>query len=271
MQALLPHLNRLFETVSNVVTGPPPAGAEALGHNAKGDQVKWFDLAADRAVAAYLAEHFPEPVELLSEEGEPRRFGRGEPQFTLVLDPVDGSENFARGLPPSGMAVAVIPYGQPVAVETVQTALVGNLATGQVWAAGRGQGAFLNGQPVQTSRVTTIEQAFINVDLNNAPLSAQMAGLPAQVRGIRSGGAATLDLARVANGTFDAHLDVRDLLTPENFLAPALIISEAGGVVTGRFGEPLPPIQALTDRFSIIAAGTPALHEALVSWLQREL
>ena len=268
MNAIITHLEHLFQAVSQAVLTKGPEQSTFLGQNAKGDQVKWFDLAADQAVARYLAEQFPEPVQLLSEEGEPRTFGQGRPRFTLVLDPVDGSENFARGLPPSGMAVAVMPYGQPVGVETVQAALVGNLVTAEIWSAERGRGAWRDGQPVRTSAVTTLNQAFVNVDLNRALLSPQMNSLLAQAHGVRSCGAATLDLVRVAGGIFDAHLDVRGLLTPENFLAPSLIISEAGGIISDPHGNPLPAIASLTERFSLIAAGTPQLHRALIEWLQ---
>jgi fructose-1,6-bisphosphatase len=103
MNAIITHLEHLFQAVSQAVLTKGPEQSTFLGQNAKGDQVKWFDLAADQAVARYLAEQFPEPVQLLSEEGEPRTFGQGRPRFTLVLDPV-----------------AVVPYGQPVGVETVQ-------------------------------------------------------------------------------------------------------------------------------------------------------
>jgi fructose-1,6-bisphosphatase/inositol monophosphatase family enzyme len=68
----------------------------------------------------------------------------------------------------------------------------------------------------------------------------------------------------------EAHLDLRDNLTPENFLAPALIITEVGGLVTDPSGQPLPMIQALTERYSVVAAATPELHALLRQQLQVE-
>src|SRR6185295_5194530 len=114
--SLLTHLEALYQAVMQAVSSGSAAGWGELGQNAKGDQVKWFDLAADRAVCAYLEQHFPGPVKLLSEEGEPRPFGRGEPEWTMVLDPVDGSQNFARGLAPAAVAIALVPASLPVAV-----------------------------------------------------------------------------------------------------------------------------------------------------------
>jgi myo-inositol-1(or 4)-monophosphatase len=263
LDLLLSHLEALYRAVVEAVTNGNAAEWGALGQNAKGDQVKWFDLAADRAVCAYLEHHFPCPVELLSEEGEPRRFGRGEPEWTMILDPVDGSDNFSRGLAPAGMAVALIPASQPVAVETVKLALVGDLYRRQVWQAVRGRGAWRNGQPLRSSRVTQLEQAVINCDISGAAIQPALAGVLAGTRSIRSFGATTLVLASVADGSLEAHVDVRGQLTPENYLAPGLMIHEAGGLITDPNGAALPPIQSLTESYSVVAAANPELHALL--------
>ena len=92
----------------------------------------------------------------------------------------------------------------------------------------------------------------------------------ARARGVRAFGSATTVLARVADGSLEAHLDLRDRLTPENFLAPALIISEAGGLMTNSNGAALPQIQSLTECYSIVAAATPELHAMLLQYLAVE-
>lgn len=264
---ILPHLEALYRAVVQAVTTGNATEWGVLGQNAKGDQVKWFDLAADRAVCTYLKHHFPSPVILLSEEGEPRTFGQGEPEWTMILDPVDGSENFSRGLAPAGMAIALIPAGLSIAVETVEFALVGDLYRQQVWQAVRGKGAWREGQRLQASSITQVEQSIINCDLTGVLIQSALARILAQARGVRSFGAATQVLVNVADGSLEAHVDIRDCLTPENFLAPGLIISEAGGVITGPDGQPLPPVQALTNVYSLIAAANPNLHAALLQQL----
>lgn len=266
-ELILSHLESLYRAVTSAVTTGNAAAWGKLGQNAKGDQVKWFDLAADQAVCAYLDQHFPSPVLLLSEEGEPRSFGRGQPEWTMVLDPVDGSENFARGLAPAGMAVALIPAGLPVAVDTVEFALVGSLHRSQVWQAARGQGAWRDGQPLRASSISQLAAAMINFDLTGAAIQPVLARVLAQTRSARSFGAATIALVGVADGALEAYLDLRNQLTPENFLAPGLIISEAGGVITTAHGETLPPLQAMTDCYSLIAAANPELHTLLLQHL----
>jgi hypothetical protein len=63
-------------------------------------------------------------------------------------------------------------------------------------------------------------------------------------------------------------LDLRGRLTPENFLAPSLILTEAGGAISGPEGKPIPDITDLTQRFSIIASGSHELHAVLVEQLK---
>jgi fructose-1,6-bisphosphatase/inositol monophosphatase family enzyme len=264
----LDHLEALFQTVVQAVTTGSAAEWGELGRNPKGDQVKWFDLAADRAVCTYLEQHFPCPVKLWSEEGEPRSFGSGEPEWTMILDPVDGSENFSRGLAPAAMAVALIPAGLPVAIDTVEFALVGDLYSGRSWQAARGRGATGNGQPLRPSAVTRIEQAIISCDLNRVLVQPPLDRLLAQARAIRAFGSAATGLVRVADGSLEAYIDLRNNLTPENFLAPALIITEVGGLITDPAGQPLPVIQTLTECYSVLAAATPEFHALLRQKLQ---
>ena len=266
--SVLAHLEALFQEVVRAVKSRKVDRQEETRFNAKGDRVKWFDLAADDAVCAYLDSHFPSPVRLLSEEGEPREFGSGKPDFTLVLDPVDGSDNFALGIGPCGTAAALIPADHPISVRTVQFALVGDLCTGTSWIAARGGGAHKNKTPLRTSPVQCIENAMVSCELNHFRVEAQLAALLRRTRGVRTFGCAAWALSNLAAGVLDAHLDLRARLTPENFLAPSLIIGEAGGMLTDPGGKPLPEIQSLTERYSILAAATPELHSALVESLK---
>ncbi len=265
---ILADLEAIFQAISLAVRRRGGRLAGETTTNPKGDRVREFDLAADRAVCAYLSHRFPHPVLLLSEEGEPRRFGDGEPEFVMVLDPVDGSDNLARGIPLAGTAVALIPSGGPIAVGTVQYALVGDLFTGDRWVAERGQGAFRNGIRIRPTRVTKLEEATVSCELNHFAVEARLAGMLSRAQAVRTLGCATRALSMVADGSLDAHLDVRGRLTPENFLAPSLVVGEAGGLLTDPEGKAIPAIQSLTERYSIVAAATPELHAALISELK---
>ncbi len=266
--SILTHLESVFRNVQRVVAAGDLGSTRKATRNAKGDIVKWFDLAADEAVCAYLREHFPCPVLLLSEEGSPREFGTGQPEFAMVLDPVDGSDNFALGMTPVSMAVALIPQSCPISVESVQYALVGDLVTGQICTAQQRKGAFCNGRQVRTATCNAVKNAMISCEMNHFAVRAPLANVLSRARGVRSLGCATRAITLVASGSLDAHLDLRGRLTPENFLAPSLILTEAGGAISGLEGKPIPEITNLTQRFSIIASGSPDLHAVLVQQLK---
>ena len=184
--SLLTHLESIFRDIQHAVIAADIGSTGEIAHNAKGDVVKWFDLAADEAVCCYLKEHFPCPVLLLSEEGAPRQFGTGQPEFTVVLDPVDGSDNFARRMGPVGMAVALIPYSCPISVESVQYALVGDLVTGQVCIAERGNGAFCNGKQIRTGTCNVLASAMISCVMNHFAVREPLANVRYRARGVRT-------------------------------------------------------------------------------------
>ena len=266
--SILKHLESIFRSIERAVASGEAGSTVQGARNAKGDSVKWFDLAADQAARDYLKDHFPCPVALLSEEGPPCDFGQGEPEFTVVLDPVDGSDNFARGIAIVGMAVALIPYSSPISVESVQYALVGNLITGKVCVAERGNGAFCDDKQVSVRACNNLESAMISCEMNHFAVRAPLAGVLSRAAGVRAMGCATRGITLVADGSLDAHLDLRERLTPENFLAPSLILTEAGGTISDAEGKPIPKITNLTQRSSIIASGSPELHEVLVQQLK---
>jgi myo-inositol-1(or 4)-monophosphatase len=74
----------------------------------------------------------------------------------------------------------------------------------------------------------------------------------------------------VASGGVDAYVDVRGMLTPENFMGGALVIEEAGGVVSDAWGRPLPAFEKMTDGFMLVASATPELHREVLAALRME-
>lgn len=270
---MLAHLEALFQKVRQAVTkrvekGSGGEGVAPESVNPKGDKVKWFDLAADQEIGAYFKEQFPAPVRLFSEESDVRVIGKASAEFTVVVDPVDGSENFARQVSPSGMAVALIPAGAPINVASVQFALVGDFFTGTIWQAERGNGAVRNGHPIGTSPVVRLKEAMIGCELDHAAMAGPLLSILSEAQRVRAFGSAALALSMLGAGSLDAYLDIRGRLTPENFLASSLILTEAGGVITDPEGKALPSVNALTERYDILAAGTPGLHTELVQKLK---
>ena len=240
--------------------------APLLGKNRKGDRQRGFDVAADVAVRRLLEEEFGSGI-ILSEESEDYCFGEAAPAYRFIVDPVDGSDNWARGLPLSSVAVAVLPADGPIALDQVAAALVGGLDEGTPIVATRGVGAYCGAECLQTSDTQRIAEAFISSELNHFAPTAQVGELFSAARAIRSYGCASRAIALVASGAIDAHIDVRSRLTPESFLAAAAILCEAGGCVLDAQGNTLGKFEDLCQTTTIVATATEELAREIVGAL----
>ena len=237
--------------------------------NAKGDDVKLFDLAANDAALDVLRE-FQQPLIVDSEEGGRQEIGSGTPRHRLILDPVDGSDNWARGLPLSALSFAVLPVDAPLHPDWVEAALVGPLDEDTPLIALKGSGAWRGKERFRTSGIRNVAGAMISVELNHHSPSPGLARLMAAARGVRCYGCASLAISLVAGGATDAYMDVRGRLTAESYLAAARLLIEAGGWIAGLDGAPLAAPESLTDRLGLIAASSRELCDEIVELLGDE-
>jgi myo-inositol-1(or 4)-monophosphatase len=203
------------------------ASAQAKG--LPGDYVTETDVAAERAI-----------IELLSAEGggvgvHGEESGGADIADAWVVDPLDGTTNFAHGFPAVGVSVALVREGMPVAGAVCAPFL------GDTWVAGRGEGAWRvresGGSPARLAvsrrdpgrAVVATGFPFRRKDLLPRYLRT-FEGALALFEDLRRPGAASLDLAWVASGVFDGFFELA--LAPWDVAAGGLLISEAGGVVT---------------------------------------
>jgi myo-inositol-1(or 4)-monophosphatase len=234
--------------------------------NAKGDDVNLFDIAANDAALAALRK-LNLPVVVDSEESGQQKVGSGTPRHRLVLDPVDGSDNWARGLPLSAVSCAVLPVDAFLHPDWVEAALVGLFEQDIPLIALKGSGAWRGENRLRTFGVRTVARAMISIELNHHSPSPGLTRLMSAARGVRSYGSASRALSLVAEGATDAHVDVRGRLTAESYLAAARLVIEAGGWVTGLDGGPLAAPENLTDRVSLVAASSQELCAEIVEVL----
>ncbi len=285
---------------SHQQAGLPVAGAgsdvdraQLLGKNRKGDRQRGFDVAADMTVRRCLEEEFGSGI-ILSEESEDYCFGKTPPAYRFIVDPVDGSDNWARGLPLSSVAVAVLPANGPIALDRVVASLVGALEpvriTSEPRASARadlrtashsdrfleeetpivaiqGEGAHCGAERLQTSDTRRIADAFVSCELNHFAPTAQVGELFSTARAVRSYGCASRAIALVACGAIDAHIDVRSRLTPESFLAAAAILREAGGCVLDARGNGLGKFEDLCQTTTLVATATEELASEIIDAL----
>ena len=240
--------------------------AKTGSKNAKGDEVKIFDLAANAAALAALKE-LRLPIVVDSEESGCLKSSYGTPRHRLVLDPVDGSDNWARGLPLSALSCAILPVDAPLHPDWVEAALVGPIEQDTPLIALKGSGSWRGKKRLRTSGVRNVAGAMISVELNHHSPSPGLARLMATAGGVRCYGCASRAISLVVEGATDAHVDVRGRLTVESYLAAARLVIEAGGWVAGLDGGPLAAAENLTDRVSLIAASSRELCDEIVEVL----
>ncbi|HXF56898.1 MAG TPA: inositol monophosphatase family protein [Actinomycetota bacterium] len=225
--------------------GETPRGRLLKG---AGDHVTAADHESEDAIRAFLERETPD-VPVLGEESG----GRAAERYWLV-DPLDGTTNFLLGLPAVGVSVALVAGGRPVV-----GAVAGPLL-GLSFSAARGQGAWSEGRRLEVSD-RPVEAAVVAVafPFRRKELfpryRAVFDRLFGEVEDVRRVGAASLDLAWVAAGVFDGFLELS--LGPWDVAAGALLVEEAGGVVSDWRGGP-------GYLEGDIVAGSQAVHEALL-------
>ena len=214
-------------------------------HKGDIDLVTESDLAAERLIVERIRSHYPRHAILAEESGASEQVGGGAGEYKWIIDPLDGTTNYAHGYPC---------YCVSIALERAGVLLLGVIhdpTRDETFAAERGAGATLNGRRIRVSEIN---------DLNEAMLCT---GYPYDVRGrdnfvrnfknfilhaqgVRRDGSAALDLAYVACGRFDGFWE--EGLRPWDVAAGAVIVEEAGGRVSRYDDAPYdiytPPIMA---------------------------
>lgn len=221
------------------------------------DFVSEVDLKAQDAALGLIRRHHPDHA-ILAEEGEAAENGLPDDATPVwIVDPLDGTANYLHGHPMYAASVAVALSGVVLAGAVTAPAL------GARWWAGRGRGAFRNGEPIRTSTLAELDGAMVGTGFpfkEPAHLEAYTGQLSRVLRSgaqVRRGGAAAIDLCFVADGRFEGFWEAT--LNPWDYAAGALIVEEAGGV-TGRVdGGPL----GLTAGSVAAGGSTSAFSELL--------
>ncbi len=192
-----------------------------------GDFVSEADQAAEETISTYLLRHFPAYGWLGEETGENPSAENG---LRWIVDPLDGTTNFLKGLPHWAVSIALCRQDLPLA------AIIYDPVKGEMFSAEMGQGAQLNGQAIRVSHQSVLGSALL---ATGVPAGERVTFLPHCLRdlerlmpltsGVRRWGAAALDLAYIGAGRLDCYWERN--LGPWDIAAGILIVKEAGGVV----------------------------------------
>ena len=233
------------------------------------DVVTDMDQRAQDLIVRSLVDRRPRDGFLGEEEGDTHL---GESGITWVVDPIDGTVNYHYGVPAYAVSIAAV-TGDP-RVEGAWTTVAGavvNPVTGEAYSAARGEGATREDRSgrltsLRASSVDTLGQSLVATGFGYAAArrawqAAVLADLLPDIRDIRRIGSAALDLCRVAEGSVDVYYERG--LHPWDLAAGWLIVTEAGGIVSGSDGEP--PGERL-----VIAAGN-AVRDSFVMRLEQAM
>lgn len=227
------------------------------------DFVTEVDKAAEAAIIETLQEAYPGYGILAEESGTTSGKGGREEEFQWIIDPLDGTTNFIHGMPQYAVSIALAREG------IIEQAVVFDPNRNELFTASKGAGAFLNERRIRVSRRTKLQDALLGTGFPYRMFNqidtylAIFRELAEKTAGMRRPGAASLDLAYVACGRYDGFWEFG--LSPWDMAAGALLISEAGGLVSDLRGE-----AAYLETGNLIA-GTPKVFAPLLKIVQDHL
>ncbi len=238
---------------AEVLTSYFRSGRLEIGSKGAHDFVTQADRESEAALVAEILRKFPDH-RILAEEGTVHEAATSD--YEWVIDPLDGTTNFLQGLPVWAVSIACR-RGDELLAGVILDPEGKNL-----FAAARGGGAFWNGQPMRISQRAALPGAFL---ATGYPFRARAAldlylevfrAVFHHARAVRRCGAAALDLAYTAAGVYDGFFELR--LSPWDIAAGALLIEQAGGVLSDFDGGP--GYMASGN----VLAGSPGVHSGLV-------
>jgi myo-inositol-1(or 4)-monophosphatase len=193
--------------------------------------VTGIDKASEKLITEFIKKKYPSHSILAEESGEVNNSS----EYTWVIDPLDGTTNFAHGLPIFSVSIGVQKNG------TTTAGVVYDVMQDIVYSADSGGGAFANGKKISVSTNDKLSRSVLvtgfpyNIAENPENALNKFTALTRVARGIRRLGSAAIDICYTARGVFDGFWEV--YLHPWDVCAGKLILEEAGGLVTGFYGE----------------------------------
>jgi myo-inositol-1(or 4)-monophosphatase len=229
---------------------------EEKGRN---DFVSEADHQAERAVIDIILKHYPEHAILAEESG-----GQGESDYLWVIDPLDGTTNYLHGFPVFAVSVGLLHKGR------MEHGAVYDPLRQELFTASRGHGAQLDGRKIRVSGLANLKRALVgtgfpfrDTSIAFQPYVDMLVKAIRETAGVRRPGAAALDLCYVAAGRLDAFWETG--LSRWDLAAGALIIREAGGIVSGLDGS-----ENFLETGHVLA-GTPKIYAGLAKLFAPEI
>ena len=233
-----------YKAIKDLVGTPEAYTTLYIG--ADGTPTKLIDDASESAIILEL-EKIGRSTRIISEECGEKIVGC-DPEIALIMDPLDGTHNAAMGIPFYSISIAI---ANPC-LSGIDFRYVKDFATGDVYCAELGKGAYLNGHRIHPSDRSDLMDFCVSV-YGYHPHVTRTTNLCQAVRRIRILGCVSLELCYVACGKLDAFVDVRGSLRLTDVAAGKLILEEAGGIVSDEKGRKLLLQDNVVNRVYMVA------------------
>jgi myo-inositol-1(or 4)-monophosphatase len=231
-----------------------------ITHKGDIDIVTEADIAAERLVIDRIRSYYPRHAILAEESGDSQDASEQQSEFKWIIDPLDGTTNYAHGYPCFCVSIALEHNGK------IEIGVIYDPTRDEVFAAERGEGATLNGRSIRVSDVEDLNRAMLCTGFpynvrDRGDFARNFTNFIMHAQAVRRDGSAALDLAYVACGRFDGFWE--EGLNPWDVAAGVLLVEEAGGRVSRYDGSPFdiytPPIMTSNG----------LVHEAMMKVLNK--
>jgi|SRR5271157_586705 len=226
------------------------------------DVTRKIDMVAEEALDACIIEEGISARIISEELGERLVPADKEPEYTLVMDPIDGSTNLVLGIPYFCTSLALSRKNHGATFGDIDAAAIAGVTSGTFYAS-RGTGAYLNGDRIQTADIKgKPKYAIYSYGVGVVP--KWVVSLEEENCIVRTMGSIALDMSMVAKGAFNAIIDTRDRISGYDIMASALILKEAGGTLTDLKGMDMSGMPVGVSGISILGSANEKLHSKLL-------
>lgn len=214
------------------------------------DLVTQFDVKAEETIISVIRKAYPDHAIIAEESGT-----SNDPcnKITWIIDPLDGTWNFAKQIPSFAVSIAVAHKG------VVYIGVCLDPISGELFIGRKGKGATMNGKKISVSKTTSLKECGISLGAHVGLSEIHKIAL------IRRTGSSVLDLCYVAKGALDSFIENK--LNVWDFAAAKLIVEEAGGLVTDFSGNPLTLDHSQPSE---VLATNNAMHKEITEWISTE-
>lgn len=227
-----------------------------IDHKGSINIVTDVDLASERLIREAISTYYPRH-EILAEEGG---LSESNSEYRWIVDPLDGTTNYAHGYPVFCVSIALECKGEVV------LGVVYDPMRDELFAAERGGGAALNNRPIRVSNTAELMQGLLSTgfpyDIKTSKMTnlEHWANFAMNAQALRRDGAAALDLCYVACGRFDGFWELN--LSPWDTAAGALVVAEAGGRISDFAGDPF------SNYRTEVLASNGLIHDRMIEVLK---